>query len=153
MLTLPVREGPTPRTTSSAPHQQLDQTPPPAVYAALKARAFDLPSVERRPSIISVPGAEALWLTEEPEERCADAFLVGNEFAHVHPPYDGSLHMMLPRAEVHRVLEGGWGELHPLALEGMIPPTAVMIFGPRDAPEVEVVLELIAASHRFALGR
>ncbi len=153
MLTLPVREGPTPRTTSSAPHQQLDQTPPPAVYAALKARAFDLPSVERRPSIISVPGAEALWLTEEPEERCADAFLVGNEFAHVHPPYDGSLHMMLPRAEVHRVLEGGWGELHPLALEGLIPPTAVMIFGPRDAPEVEVVLELIAASHRFALGR
>lgn len=153
MLTLPVREGPTPRTTSSAPHQQLDQTPPPAVYAALKARAFDLPSVERRPSIISVPGAEALWLTEEPEERCADAFLVGNEFAHVHPPYDGSLHMMLPRTEVHRVLEGGWGELHPLALEGLIPPTAVMIFGPRDAPEVEVVLELIAASHRFALGR
>ena len=22
--------------------------------------------------------------------------MVGNEFAHVHPPYDGSLHMMLP---------------------------------------------------------
>ncbi len=153
MLTLPSREGPTPRTTSTNPHQQLDQTPPPEVYAALKARAFDFPSVERRPSIISVPGSEGLWLTEEPEERCAHAFLVGNEFAHVHPPYDGSLHMMLPRAEVHQVLEGGWGELHPLAIEGLIPPTAVMIFGPRDQPEVEVVLELIAASHRFARGR
>jgi hypothetical protein len=153
MLTLPRREGPTPRTTTSAPHQQLDQTAPPESYAALKARAFDFPAVERRPSIISVPGAEALWLTEEPEERCAHAFLVGNEFAHVHPPYDGSLHMMLPRAEVHQVLEKGWGELHPLALEGLIPPTAVMIFGPRDDTEVDVVLELIGASHRFASGR
>jgi len=28
-----------------------------------------------------------------------------------------------------------------------------MIFGPRDQPEVEVVLELIGASHRFASGR
>ena len=152
MLTLPTREGPTPRTTTSPPHQQLDQTPSPESHAALKARAFDFPSVERRPSIISVPGAEALWLTEEPEERCAHAFMVGNEFAHVHPPYDGSLHMMLPRPIVHQVLEGGWGELHPLALEGLIPPTAVMIFGPRDDGEVDVVLGLIGASHRFAMG-
>jgi len=153
MLTLPVRAGPPPHTTTTAPHQQLDQTPPPAIYAALKARAFDFPAVERRPSMISVPGAEALWLVEEPVERCAHAFLAGNEFAHVHPPYDGSLHMMLPREKVHQVLERGWGELHPLALEGLVPPTAVMIFGPRDQPEVEVVLELIGASHRFASGR
>lgn len=71
---------------------------------------------------------------------------------HVHPAYDGSMHMMLPREDVHEVLEKGWGELHPMALKGLIPPNAVMIFGPRDEAEVDVVVQIIAASHRFALG-
>lgn len=152
MLELPQREGPRPRTTPTNPHQQLDQNPAPEIYGALKSRAFDFPLVERRPSAISVPGAEALWLVELPQERCADAFMIGNEFAHVHPPYDGSMHMMLPREDVREVLEKGWGELHPMALRGAIPPNAVMVFAPRDDAEVDLVLGVIAASHRFASG-
>ncbi len=35
---------------------------------------------------------------------------------------------------------------------GLIPPTAVMVYAPRDAAEVETVLQLIAASYRFACG-
>lgn len=152
MLTLPERSGAKPRTTAAAPHQQLDQTPPSAVYEALKSRAFDFAGVERRPSAISVPGAEALWLTLEPEHRCEEAFMIGNEFAHVHPPLDGSMHMMLPRAAVREVLEKGWGEMHPMALLGAIPPNAVMIFGPRDEAELDLILDIIATSHGFALG-
>lgn len=152
MLNLPERSGAKPRTTESAPHQQLDQTPPSAVYEALKARAFDFPGVERRPSAISVPGAEALWLTVESEHRCQNAFMVGNEFAHVHPPHDGSMHMMLPRAAVREVMRKGWGEMHPMALLGAIPPNAVMIFGPRDEMELDLILDIIATSHGFALG-
>lgn len=152
MLTLPARAGPKPRTTDTNPHQQLDQNPPDEVYRVLKSRAFDFPLVERRPSMISVPGAEALWLTEVPEQRCAEAFMIGNEFAHVHPPYDGSMHMMLPLDGVAELVERGWGEPHPLVARGLIPPTAVMVFGPRDGAELEVVLAIIAASHRFAAG-
>ncbi len=152
MLTLPAREGPTPRTTSTAPHQQLDQIPSPESHAALKARAFDFPSVERRPSIISVPGAEALWLLEEGGHSCAEAFMRENEFAHVHPPYDGSLHMMLPEGDVPELFERGWGEHHPLVPAGRAPPSCVMVFGPRDQGELEVILGLIDASYKFARG-
>ena len=78
--------------------------------------------------------------------------MVGNEFAHVHPPYDGSMHMMLPPEQVRELIAKGWGEAHPLALRGMIPETAVMVFGPRDAAEVEIALHLIGVSHEFAMG-
>ena len=65
MLSLPYRAGEKPKTSPSAPHEQLDQNPPANVYALLKDRAFDFPQVDRRPSIISVSGAEGLWLTTQ----------------------------------------------------------------------------------------
>jgi len=152
MLTLSQRSGDKPSTHCGLPHQQLDQNPPPEVYENLKARAFDFPFVERRPSIISVPGAEALWLMEEGGHGCAEAFMRGNEFAHVHPPDDGSMHMTLPEDLVAEVLERGWGESHPLVPKGQAPSTLVMIFGPRDNGELEVILTLINESYRFARG-
>jgi hypothetical protein len=33
-----------------------------------------------------------------------------------------------------------------------MPETTVMVFGPRDVVEVEIVLGLIGVSHQFALG-
>ena len=152
MIELPQRTGPKPRTTDGAPHEQIDQNPPPETYALLKDKAFDFPLVDRRPSIISVPGTEALWLTEVPEHSCVEAFMRGNEFAHVHPPYDGSMHMMLPVEQVKEMIIKGWGEAHPLVPLGRMPETTVMVFGPRDVVEVEIVLGLIGVSHQFALG-
>ena len=58
MRSLPWRQGEKPKTNYGLPHEQLDQNPPPDIYAKLKDRAYDFPFVERRPSIISVP----LWL-------------------------------------------------------------------------------------------
>lgn len=158
MLELPQRPGARPQTTPHAPHTQLDQNPSAEIYELLKSRAFTFPDVERRPSIISVPGAEALWYTGgggdggDETHRCADAFMVGSEFAHVHPPEDGSMHLMLPRPDVRELLDKGWGEPHPMALLGHIPPTAVMVFAPRDAAEVETVLGIVGVSHAFAAG-
>ena len=73
-------------------------------------------------------------------------------FGHVHPPYDGSMHMMLPPEVVNEVLAKGWGEPHPMVRRGLIPPTAVMVYAPRDAAEVEVILHMIGISYRFACG-
>ena len=47
----------------------------------------------------------------------------------------------------------GWGEPHPLVLSGRLPETTVMVFGPRDTAEVEIVLGLVGVSHQFALGK
>ena len=152
MLALPQRLGDKPKTNYGLPHEQLDQNPPPEIYKNLKDQAFDFPFVERRPSIISVPDAEALWLQEEGGHGCAEAFMRGNEFAHVHPPYDGSMHMMLPEDLVAEVLDRGWGESHPLVPQGQAPQTLVMIFGPRDKEELNVIMGLIGESYRFARG-
>jgi Family of unknown function (DUF5519) len=153
MLDLPPRAGAKPKTTSTNPHQQQSQNPTPEVYQLLLSKAFDFPHVERRPSAISVPGAQALWLSEEVVTAARpEAFLIGREFAHVHPPYDGSMHMMLPPEAVDEVLAKGWGEPHPMARHGLIPPSAVMVYAPRDAAEVEAILQVLAASYRFACG-
>ena len=96
MIDLPPRAGAKPKTTSTNPHQQQSQNPTPEVYELLLRKAFEFPHVERRPSAISVPGAQALWLSEEVASARPEAFLIGREFAHVHPSYDGSMHMMLP---------------------------------------------------------
>jgi len=62
----------------------------------LAQRVFALAGVEERPSAISVPGARALWLREELPTGPQEAFMIGREFAHIHPIPDGSLHAALP---------------------------------------------------------
>ena len=110
MLKLPQRSGEKPKTSPDQPHEQLDQNPPAEIYAKLKEQAFALPRVERRPSELSVPGAEAIWLSEESAHHRQEAFMFGGEFAHIHPPYDGSMHMTLSEEDVRELLDKGWGE-------------------------------------------
>lgn len=149
---LPPRSGPRPATTPTNPHTQLDQQPADRVQRdRLAATLFALPGVVERPSRISVPGARALWL-EEGANGPPEAFMVGAEFAHLHPGADQSLHAMLPPSMADVAVEAGWAEPHPVARLGLIPPTAVMIYAPRDDSEREVVEALARASHAFARG-
>ena len=149
-LDLSARPGPRPRTTPTNPHVQLDQNAPLELQELLFERARALPGVRVEPSMISVPGASAFVLVEEAAGGPLEAFMIGREFAHLHPPTDGSLHMMLPLELAEAVDSHGWGELHPVARMGVIPWTAMMVYGPRDEGELEVVWELLRASHAFA---
>ena len=40
-----------------------------------------------------------------------------------------------------------------MAAAGMIPPTAVMVYAPRNEPEIDSVLGLLGLSYDFARGR
>lgn len=149
---LPPRRGPRPRTTPTNPHTQLDQQPSGSdLRDRLAAEVFALPGVSERESMISVPGARALWL-DDAACAAADAFMIGAEFAHLHPGADQSLHVMLPPELVAEAIEAGWAERHPVARLGMIPPNAVMIYAPRDDAEREVVASLVRAAHAYATG-
>ena len=150
---LPMRVGPRPTTTDCAPHEQVSQNSTPEIHAAFKRSAFELPFVERRASAISVPGAEALVLPHAHACGPREAFMIGREFAHVHPAHDGSSHLMLPLAAVEELIAKGWGEPHPMARLGYIPATAVMAFAPRDENEVDVMLRLLTTSWDFARGK
>ena len=152
MTPLPQRTGPRPTTTPTNPHTQLDQQPPDTFQRdLLAAELFELSGVEEHDSLISVPGARALCLTD-PEGAPADAFFVGAEFAHLHPGEDQSLHVMLPPDRVVEAISAGWAEQHPVARRGEIPANAVMIYAPRNDSEREVVTELVMAAYRYAAG-
>lgn len=145
---LPPRAGPRPETTEAPAgtliaHQQVTQNAPRALQDELFARAARLPHVTVGPSRISVPGARAFFLRPD---LVRAPLSYGSEFAHLHPPYDGSLHVNLPRGAIARVETAGWGEVHPRD------PGAVMLYGPRDAGELEAVWRLLGASYRYALG-
>jgi hypothetical protein len=151
MPPLPTRVGDRPRTTPTNPHTQLDQQPTDVRWSEeLARRVFALPGVVAEPSRISVPGARALVLAPGEPAGPPEAFLIDREFAHLHPAPDHSLHAMLPTETVTEAVAAGWAEPHPVALRGLIPPTALMLYAPRDDAELEVIESLVRASHAFA---
>lgn len=152
MLRLSPRSGPRPSTTPTNPHQQLDQHPPPELIETLVRRLAELPGVVQRPSAISVPGARAFWLPRQDARGPDDAFMIGTEFAHVHPLPDGSLHVALPPAVSEAAIAGGWAEQHPVARMGLIPGNVCMVYAPRDAAELDTVVELVQSAYDYARG-
>lgn len=139
------RSGRRPVVVGPRPHGQRSQNAPPQLQQAIYERALALPWVRPGPSGVSVPGARAFLLDDQAPTGPPEAFQTGREFAHLHPPQDGSLHMTLPRALRDLVFARGWGEPHPLS-------GTPLIFGPRDEAELEVVWQLLVGSCRFATG-
>lgn len=149
-FTLVRRSGSKPDTTTYIPHSQLNQHGPDHIVEQLHQWAFSLVDVENQPSGISVPGARALVLHHN--AQCNhEAFMVGREFAHIHPhPDNGSMHLMLSAEDAQEVTNNGWGEDHFLVTKGDWPPGLVMVFSPRDEAELETVKVILNRSYEFA---
>jgi hypothetical protein len=79
--------------------------------------------------------------------------MVGQEFAHMHPLPDQSLHITLPERRAREAIRAGWAEFHPLVEGGQLPPTVVMVYAPRDEAELAVVSDLVRESYQFARGQ
>ena len=146
---LPPREGPSPRVSWEIPQQQQSQDATAALQEEPYERVRALPGVRGAPSLISVRGDRAFTLPDGagPDE----AYLVarGREFAHLHPEYDGSLHLTLPPEQAADLVARGWGVPHPWAGTRLSAGFA-MVFGPRTAAELEVVAGVVAAGHAYA---
>lgn len=147
---LPPRAGTRPEVSWSIPQEQRTQNSPADLQEQLFDRVAALPGVSTDQSAISVPGARG-FRVQPASAAPFDAFLVARagEFAHLHPSYDGSLHLALPPALARDVVAKGWGVAHPLAgirlARGM-----VMVYGPRDHAELEIVAGIAASSHAYA---
>jgi hypothetical protein len=147
---LPQRSGPKPDTTRPSlerpePHKQISQTAPPPMQEQLFMRAQSLAGVTVGKSLVSVSGARAFHLDEALARGPRAAFQRGREFAHIHPAHDGSLHMTLPPDVYDDVLAKGWGEPHPVS-------GTMMVWGPRNEEELEVVWNLVRTSYAYATG-
>jgi hypothetical protein len=148
---LPTRPGPKPDTTRPSrtrpsPHQQISQNAPLEMQEELLMRARSLVGVHVGRSLVSVPGARAFHLDEALARGPDNAFQRGREFAHLHPAHDGSLHLTLPPEIYQEVLAKGWGEPHPVS-------GTMMVWGPRDREELDVIWSLVRASYEYATGR
>jgi luciferase-like monooxygenase len=149
---LPPRSGDRPKTGPEIPHQQLSQNAPLPLQEELWQRMTRLEGVHPGRSYVSLPDTRALHLDPRLASGPRDAFFAGTEFAHLHGPSDGSLHLMLPVSVASDAIEKGWSELHPVARRGAAPPTLVMLYGPRDEAELETVWQLVQTSYAFARG-
>ncbi|MBE8515971.1 phospholipase [Amycolatopsis sp. H6(2020)] len=152
-LTIAQRSGERPRTFPRIPHQQLDQNAPTALQETLWARMIGLPHVSPGPSGIALPDTRALHLDPRFARGPEIAFVPtgGTEFAHLHGPGDGSLHLTLPEATAAEAISQSWAEPHPIARRGY-PPVIVMIYGPRNAAECDTVWHFVTLSYDFARG-
>jgi hypothetical protein len=149
-FTLPPRTGAEPAVTDGIPHIQLDQTASDEMLEKMTLWAFALSGVTEHPSRASLPGARALTVSPDVPVGHAEAMLVGREFAHIHPqPYAGSMHMKLPSHQATEVVDKGWGEHHPLALDGSM-PNLLMVYAPRTDDDLGVIKIIISAAVEYA---
>lgn len=151
-LGLPMRAGPAPETQSRLPHSQLSQHGPDEIIDQLHAWCFSLPKITNEKSGISVPGSRAMVLDETVPGN-SRAFMIGREFAHIHPkPDNGSMHLVLSTDDVAAIKAAGWGEDHYLVTQSKWPVGLVMVYSPRDEDELAVVKKIVARSYEFATG-
>jgi phospholipase/carboxylesterase len=148
---LPDRRGPHPQVSWDIPQQQVSDNAPAELQERLLATIRELPGVDVAESRISVPGAQAF--TVDGPHANEDAYLVPSvgEFAHLHPSYDGSLHLTLPADLAADLVIRGWGRMHPWA-GTRLSPGFVMVYGPRDDAELDTVQSIVATSHAYATG-
>ena len=150
------RRGPKPNTTNKLPHSQLDGHGPEYIAKKLHDYCFSTwpGQVVSEQSGISVPGARAMVLHRDCQcHSNKNAFMVGREFAHIHPYPDlGSMHLTLSPKDAKYVIDQGWGEDHYLVSQGHWAKGLVMIFSPRDDDELEQLKAIVARSFEFATG-
>jgi phospholipase/carboxylesterase len=148
---LPQRPGSRPEVSWTIPQQQQTHNAPEHLQERLFDEVRQLPGVEVGPSRISVPGARGFTLRGGSTEE--EAFLVPQaaEFAHLHPSYDGSLHLALPPELAADVSTKGWGRPHMWA-GTRLSPGFMLVHGPRTDDELATVRGIVAASHAYATG-
>ncbi|WP_051945033.1 luciferase domain-containing protein [Streptacidiphilus rugosus] len=142
-LHLPQREGRPPLVSTRGRVEQITQSAPADLQRVLLQMAAALPGVRIGPSLVCLPGTRACHLSHSLAAGPAQAFFAGTEFGHLHPVYDGSLHLMLPAPVAEQVIATGWGAASE-------PEGSVLVFAPRDEAEVEIVWQLLLTAYRHA---
>jgi phospholipase/carboxylesterase len=148
---LPIRKSPRPVTTNSVPHVQIDVEVVPELKQALLRRVQEIPDVEVRETVISLPGTKGFWISDQLPLKRPEAIVGGREFAHVHP--DGSLHAALNPVTAKAAIKAGWAVYHPWSSRRPGWEGFVMIYTPLTEDELNVVFQLVMDSYNYVTGR
>lgn len=148
---LPERNGPRIKTTGAVPHEQIGVKPVKKLNAELFKLAFSLPGVEKRRTIVSLPGAMGMWLADDVPVAFPKAIVAGREFAHIHT--DGSLHAAFTYERAVELEKKGWGERHPWADRNDGWEGLVMLYSVSTDDELNVLVQLITESYNHVTGQ
>lgn len=143
------RPGTRPATSVQGPHRQLDQISSPGLWGELVARTFALPGVVEGHSQVSPASSRAVFLADRERERSPETSLAPGrrlEPVHLHGVTDTSVHLVLPPERGEQLVRLGWAEPHQYSDFG----AEFMVYGPRTAQELDVVVSLIEESVDFA---
>lgn len=113
------------------------------------ARVFALGGVVEGHSQVSPASSRAVFLVDQSAELSPETSLAPGrrlEPVHLHGVDDTSIHLVLPVERGGRLVELGWAEPHQYADFG----TEFMIYGPRSAHELEVVVSFVEESLSYA---
>ncbi|KAI9779352.1 MAG: hypothetical protein M1839_007460 [Geoglossum umbratile] len=152
-IRLPKRAGSRPKVTGIAPHRQINQKGTPVNFVELSQAVRGLAATHATRLALGTSCFEkhgtGLFSLNPVNRTC------NGEICHAHPS-DGSLHLTLHPADARVVLEKCWGERHPLARGGwctrFVPSGFLMVYAPRDAEELKVVMEIIRAAIWWVSG-
>ncbi|KAJ5907662.1 hypothetical protein N7495_000344 [Penicillium taxi] len=149
------------------PQRQLTQVPDEDVMEKLSTtfRSFGLRNhhlVKSQRSNLEAH-ADALFLADNLPATDLAVQMKG-EITHLHQGNDHSAHLILAPTDCKRVIDAGWGQRHafsgisamPFLTFGMVnnlPSEYILIYAPRNEEEIEVVMQIIAASVKFMTGR
>ena len=156
---LPFRQGPRPDTAKEICHWQRSQLPDYEFSMALQYELFGPTSALRRtpgvstgPSLWEVEPSWAFFYTASDEKK-------PQEFAvlqHLERPAMRDIcswHLVLHPRDARTAVEKGWAEFYPLAGFAGSEPGFVMLYGPRDLQEVQVLQRLLFAALEYAKER
>jgi hypothetical protein len=122
------------------------------MLTALAVHVFALPDIKERLIHRADPPERDLWLRDAVPKGTADAFINEREIGHFHP-LDRSTHTALPPGLAPMAVDAGWADVHTVARAGLAHKNMVLLHGPRDAHEVDVIFGIVLAAYRFAGGR
>lgn len=141
----PMREGDSPVISKSGYGGQITQVSPKPVQNRLLSLVAGLAGVRVRPSLTCATGSRGLHLAPKLAEGAVSAFLIGTEFAHLHPDYDGSLHIALPHDVAVATESSGWGKIS-------LDDGSFLLYAPRHETDLVVVWTFVVFSYRCARG-
>ena len=144
---LPTRTSQKPYVSKHVPHVQVGVEPIPEISKELLLRVSNMPGIELRDTVMSMPGAMGFRLAGNVELARPNLGLREREFGHMHP--DGSLHVFLSPERAVDAVEAGWAAHHPYAKKWPQFEGFVMIFTPMSKSELQIVLQLVREAYDF----
>ncbi|KAF9761430.1 hypothetical protein IL306_003817 [Fusarium sp. DS 682] len=164
---LPRRQGERAILGGIAPHRQLSQHAPERMRTYIQNLFTN--ATRQHPSILETKKSlyerhhDALFvsckLLESPPESLPNtAIIARGELGHAHP--DLSVHLYLSPEDARVIIEKGWAERHRLSVpetswvknKYAIASIYLMIYGPRDEKEMEILGVILENSIRFMTG-